>query len=641
MNRAWKRVLAGWTFSLAVIPLAQAAEPVMPLARSGSTPVTTQPSNQVAVVNRAPIARLGTPVVSLGEPEILPDEPATARAPAPLQFDPAVTPASGLLNWFGQDQSKPLATSKPIGTEPPMAGTTPMPMPMGTAPMPKPLYPMGTAAQPKAGTPAATRQTLPNEIIDPMQPRTTVIDQPKTGTRLFSGGTTGGGMFNTTTRAGQPRPIQPGEIVSGPTIVDGPVISTPLTSGATVPGNISSLPAGTVIDENGAVIVGADPSASWWTRTKAKLIGGEACGPECMGEEKHNLYRNRFFGSLEYIAWGLQGDSLPPLAIQGPWDPATNSFVSPTVISPSTMNNDVLSGARGQIGMWFTADQGIGMDTSLFGVEQNTSTDIFQSYNSPALGRPFFAAPTGAEAAQLVSAPDLLGGSLKIQEITQFYGGDLNLRYGVIRGQYWTLDLLTGFKYLSLRDRLSIEENLYVYSNDASRFPAGTAGSGITVLDQFSTQNNFYGGQIGGVLGLHVNRWSFDTTLKLAAGTNQVHANILGNTTVYGANGAVTNYTGGLLGQQSNIGIFNFSETSFVPELGFSVGYNFNPNVKMMVGYNLIYWTNVARAGNLIDTNVNPAQLPPSSINAGPPYPQFNTTDFWAQGISLGLELKY
>ena len=28
MNRAWKRVLAGWTFSLVVIPMAQGAEPI-------------------------------------------------------------------------------------------------------------------------------------------------------------------------------------------------------------------------------------------------------------------------------------------------------------------------------------------------------------------------------------------------------------------------------------------------------------------------------------------------------------------------------------------------------------------------------------------------------------------------------------
>lgn len=642
MNRAWKRVLAGWTFSLAVIPMAQAAEPVLPVARTGAVPVVTPPSTHIVVANKAPIARLGTPIVSLGEPQVINDEPAP-KTPAVLKIDPAITPASGLLNWFGQDQSKPLATSKPMGMEPPMTGSVPMATtPMGTAPMPRPLYPMGNASQPGVSPPAVTRQPLPNEIIDPATPRTTVIEQPKTGMRLFNSGTTTGGMFSTGTRtSGQPRPIQPGEVVTGPTIIDGPVNSSPLSGGMTVPGNISSLPAGTVIDENGQVISGGDPSASWWNRTKAKLIGGEVCGPDCFGDEKHNLYRNRFFGSLEYIAWGLQGDSLPSLAIQGPWDPSTNSFVSPTVISPSTVNNDVLSGARGQFGMWFTADQGIGFDTSLFGVEQNTSTDIFQSYNAPALGRPFINAADGSEAAQLVAAPGLVGGSFKIQEITQFYGGDLNLRYGLIRGQYWTFDMVTGFKYLSLRDRLSLEENLYLYSDQANRFPAGTSGSGITVLDQFSAQNNFYGGQIGGILGLHVNRWSFDTTLKLAVGTNQVHANILGNTTVTGPGGGVTNYTGGLLGQASNIGAFNFSETSFVPELGFMIGYNFTPRVKMMLGYNLIYWTNVVRAGDLIDTNVNPAQLPPSTVTAGPPFRQFNTSDFWAQGISLGLEIKY
>lgn len=625
MNRAWKRVLAGWTFSLVVVPLAQATEPGFPIAR---TAPVTPPSSTIAVSYQEPVAKLGKPIVKLGQPRPLPEN-AVVNTP---QLDPAVTPASGLLNFFSQDaQPKPLATSKPMGGEPPLATN-----PMGTAPMPRALSnPMGgSATAPKTSNPMGTYQPLPGEIIDqPMQPRT-IVEQPKTG--FFNNN--GTGIFPKSSRGGTVRPLQPGEVVSGPTIVDGPVISTPLANGGSVPGNISSLPAGTVIDENGNIISGGDPSANWWNRTKAKLIGGDACATDCF-DEKHNLYRNRFWGSLEYLAWGIRGDQLPALAIQGPFDP-NSGFVSPTVVSPSQMNNDVLSGARGQIGMWFTADQGIGMDASLFGLEQASDTAIFQSYNAPALGRPFFNTQANADFAQLVAAPDLLGGSFKIQEITQFYGGDMNIRYGLIRGKYWTLDALTGFKYLSLRDRLSMEENLYLYAA-SDRFPAGTAGSGITVLDQFSTQNNFYGGQIGGVLGLHLNKWSFDSTLKLAVGTNQVHSHILGNTVVTAPNGAVTNYTGGLLGQQSNIGSFNFSETSFVPEFGFAVGYNFNPNVKMMLGYNLIYWTNVARASGIVDTRVNPEQLPPSTTTVGPPYRQFNTTDFWAQGITLGLEIKY
>ena len=80
-----------------------------------------------------------------------------------------------------------------------------------------------------------------------------------------------------------------------------------------------------------------------------------------------------------------------------------------------------------------------------------------------------------------------------------------------------------------------------------------------------------------------------------------------------------------------------------MPELGLMVGYNFNSNVKMMVGYNAMYWTNVVRSSGLIDTNVNPNQIPGSTTTGGAASPsrQYNTTDFWAQGISLGVEIKY
>ncbi len=621
MNRAWKRVLAGWTLSLAVTPLLGAAETILPVPRSGSSSIITPPP--VAVVNHKPIARLGMPVVSLGEPRVL----------AP-QVDPALTPVSGFFNWGQKDPPMPLAQSRPMPDPMAGSGVLPMPAPL-TAPMVAPMprtYP--------APTPSRATITLPNQIIDPNPPQP--VMESRSG-RVYSNGAypSASGAYTvqprTVTMPGSTMPGSGSDSLSGPMIVDGPVLSSPLMS-SRGSGNINGLPPGTIVSEDGDIIMGADPTASWWSRTKTMLIGGAACGPAMM-DEKHNLYRNRYFGSLEYIAWGIKGASMPSL-VTGSTNPAaaaTGAVIGGPgvqVLNPATVGNDILSGIRGQFGMWFTADQGIGMDTSAFGTEQVTSTDIYQSYGLPILGRPFFNTQINANDVQDVAVPSLVSGAVVMQQITQFYGGDANIRYGLIRGKYWTLDALTGIKYLSLRDRLSITESLYI---------PNTGGEGIMVKDQFSAQNNFFGGQIGGVLGLHLNRWSFDTTLKLAVGQNQVHSNIVGNTVNFAPDGTSIPRTGGLLAQQSNIGTYNFSETSFAPELGLMVGYNFNSNVKMMVGYNAMYWTNVVRSSGLIDTNVNPNQIPGSTTTGGAASPsrQYNTTDFWAQGISLGVEIKY
>jgi hypothetical protein len=64
------------------------------------------------------------------------------------------------------------------------------------------------------------------------------------------------------------------------------------------------------------------------------------------------------------------------------------------------------------------------------------------------------------------------------------------------------------------------------------------------------------------------------------------------------------------------------------------------------VGYTFLYWSQVVRPGNQIDTTVNTTQVPthpefgPLTGPAQPMVP-FRTTDFWAQGISLGVEVTF
>jgi hypothetical protein len=60
------------------------------------------------------------------------------------------------------------------------------------------------------------------------------------------------------------------------------------------------------------------------------------------------------------------------------------------------------------------------------------------------------------------------------------------------------------------------------------------------------------------------------------------------------------------------------------------------------VGYSLVYWSKVIRAGEQIDLNVNPSQFPPGDL-VGAPQPQFRavTTDFWAQGLNFGLDFRF
>jgi hypothetical protein len=76
--------------------------------------------------------------------------------------------------------------------------------------------------------------------------------------------------------------------------------------------------------------------------------------------------------------------------------------------------------------------------------------------------------------------------------------------------------------------------------------------------------------------------------------------------------------------------------------LGVKLHYNLNCRWKASAGYNLLVLTDVVRAGDQIDTTINPTQIPPSVLSgtARPLFP-FAGSDFVAQGFSLGLECKF
>jgi len=99
---------------------------------------------------------------------------------------------------------------------------------------------------------------------------------------------------------------------------------------------------------------------------------------------------------------------------------------------------------------------------------------------------------------------------------------------------------------------------------------------------------------------------------------------------------------GGLLALSSNIGRHSDSRFSTVSEFSTRVAYQLSPQWKGYVGYDVMYWTGVVRPGGAIDTVVNPNLIPPVAPG-GPPRPavQFSSTDFWSQGVSIGLAYNY
>ena len=70
--------------------------------------------------------------------------------------------------------------------------------------------------------------------------------------------------------------------------------------------------------------------------------------------------------------------------------------------------------------------------------------------------------------------------------------------------------------------------------------------------------------------------------------------------------------------------------------------------MSVFVGYTFLYTNNVLRPGNQINRTINTSQdtaytEDPAAKLQGPAQPtfKFNSSDFWAQGINVGLAFRF
>jgi hypothetical protein len=167
-------------------------------------------------------------------------------------------------------------------------------------------------------------------------------------------------------------------------------------------------------------------------------------------------------------------------------------------------------------------------------------------------------------------------------------------------------------------------------------------GTTFLVQDRFRSTNQFNGGQVGGYAETRSGNWYLAGRSLFGLGNDHSEVTIDGATHATTPAGVSTTNRGGLLAQPSNIGTYEADKFAFAYEGETIVGYQVTYGIRAFVSYSVYYLSNVARAGDQIDTVVNSSQIPPGTLN-GAPRPMFHRkdTDFWAQGISFGLEMRY
>ncbi len=129
----------------------------------------------------------------------------------------------------------------------------------------------------------------------------------------------------------------------------------------------------------------------------------------------------------------------------------------------------------------------------------------------------------------------------------------------------------------------------------------------VVGTEHFATKNKFDGFQLGFTYQANYERAWLESRMRVALGNNRQTINIGGTNTVTTAAGTTTN-EGGWLTYPSNSGNQTRDVFTMIPELGLTLGICLTNRIQGTVGYSVLYYPNVVRAGDQIDTDVNPFQ---------------------------------
>lgn len=356
---------------------------------------------------------------------------------------------------------------------------------------------------------------------------------------------------------------------------------------------------------------------------------------------------DRYWISADYLMWWQRGSSTPPLVTaSSPGTPFSDAGVmglptTQTLFGDETLGGGLRSGFRLNAGGWLDDAHQWGVDFGYLMLEDKSDNFVDSSDGSRILARPFTDANTGQAISELVSFPGTIAGGVEAIASSQgLTGWNTGLRYRLSEcGNACSserVDLIVGYRRLRLDDSLTIREEL-----TSPIFPAGTV---LGLTDHFATRNRFDGVELGLIDTLDRGCWKLTASGKVALGQTSSRIRVDGATTIVSPNFPTVVNPGGLYALSSNMGETEIDQFSAVLELGLAAGYRIAPSLWLHFGYTFLLWPNVFRAGEQIDTTINPNLLPPVNPPvAGPLRPALQPNDqtFWAQGLHLGLEYRF
>jgi hypothetical protein len=352
-----------------------------------------------------------------------------------------------------------------------------------------------------------------------------------------------------------------------------------------------------------------------------------------------------WWAEIAYLQWWYRGAPLPPLVTAGAvTDPAAGALGQPgtrVLYGGGSTGTEWANGVRVRVGSAIACSP-YGWEVGGFYTQPQATGMAFASRDFPVLARPFYDTLAGTPASFVFGLAGLVDGVVAVRTRTTLWGLEANAT---------TMMSDAGTAFVGVR-HLELTDEMRVLTQDTvgaiGSFITGTflpAGSFEAQGDRFTARNQFTGAQVGYRYQHGWGRIGLDARASLAVGVTSERVTVEGGTQTFDPLGVPRGAPAGFLALPSNTGQFDRDRFTAVPELGLRVTYQVKPGVQLFAGYDVLYWSRVARAGDQVDIGQDPRQNPSSFNFATGRYDRpallLRDTDFWAHGLSFGVRVEY
>jgi hypothetical protein len=423
-----------------------------------------------------------------------------------------------------------------------------------------------------------------------------------------------------------PAPLPPGQVVSNP---------------ISALGELGGLPGGKEVSQPLQPVGPAPPEPKDTKEPK------EPAQPEVKSipPERASGPLGPSWDEMELLYWWPTRQPVPALAdgTRSGLPPAPGQDGTQLLVGGRSFGSQPSAGGRFSLGASINDAETVGAEVVYFFLGTRTfhqTARDFSGGTTANFGLPYLNADTGASAILPLAQPGVSHSYLNASTSVRVQGWEVNTVANVVDEKYVKLNALLGWRYFQAQEGLRLEQTQFAVAD----------GSVIRTADQFDAHNRFHGGQLGLHADLRRGLVFCELTAKIAFGQTYEVVKNEGMTLFqpFGIAGPVTRAYGGtgLYVQPANFGRTATGVFAVLPEGTFKFGFRLGDTGRVYVGYSFLYLSDAVRPGDQIDRTLHPGQVPLVS-GAGPVYGSdrparlFTHSDFWVQGLIIGLETKY